>query len=57
MNAKVLSRRISMALIAWLSKSLDVDVEATMLFELGRDEDGVLLTIDNEEYEIIVRKL
>lgn len=57
MDEKTIARLLSMAGMAFLSKRYKTsDVEVTLLSELGYDEPGFMLTVDNEEFIVKVEK-
>ncbi len=55
MNAREVEIALSVALARWFVKAKpDTDVETTLLSELGDDEPGILLSVGDNEFRIVV---
>lgn len=46
---------LSVSLVEWFREEFpDADVETTLLTELGEEERGVVLSVDDQEFRVII---
>lgn len=57
MKPKEVEVALSVAMAEWfVGQYPDKDIETTPLSELGDDDAGILLTVEDEEFRILVEK-
>ncbi len=57
MSPKEVEVALSVCLLEWfVEQHPNTDIETTRLEEMGSDEDGILLTVGDDEFRIVIEE-